>query len=394
MNNIRVATLILIHALALAACGGKGTPAPAAAPAAKMDHPVKESELNSITLAPETEKRLDIKVEAVARRTVPRTRLVAGEIVVPPGLTIDVAAPIAGTLAAAGAGAPQAGRAVRRGDALFRIIPLMAAERDLRINAERDIAAARATVDAARQRTARAERLVQDGSVARRTLEEARADLANAEANLKAAEERVGMVNRSHINQANELVVTAPIDGIVNTVQAAPGQTVTAGANLVQIARFDRLWVRVPVYAGEARELDLDQGASILRLGDAPDAPGLTARRAAAPPSATPAASSVDVTFELAAGSGLQPGERVRVRLAGRATRSGDVISAAALVHDVNGGAWVYERTAPRVYTRRRVEVEDTIGGFALLARGPEPGKMIVTQGAAELFGVEFGVGK
>jgi multidrug efflux pump subunit AcrA (membrane-fusion protein) len=241
---------------------------------------------------------------------------------------------------------------------------------------------------------ARAERLVQDGSVSRRSLEEARADLANAEANLKAAEERIGVVNRSHINEANELVVSAPIDGVVNTVQAAPGQTVGSGANLLQIARLDRVWVRVPVYAGEARELNLDEGAAILRLGDPPDAPGVTARRVAAPPSATPAASAINVTFEPPPGSGLQAGERVHVRLAGHATRTGNVISAAALLHDIHGGTWVYERTAPRVYTRRRVEVEDTIGGLALLARGPAPGIPIVTQGAAELFGVEFGVGK
>jgi RND family efflux transporter MFP subunit len=387
-------TWVLIPALAIGACGANDKPAPAAAPAAKMDHPVKESELNSITLAPETETRLAIKVEPVTRRAVAKTRLLAGEVVVPPGLTIDVAAPVAGTLAAAGGGATQIGRAVRRGEALFRIIPLMAAERDLRINAERDLATARAAVDAGRQRAARAERLVQDGSVSRRSLEEARAELAIAEANLKAAEERIGVVNRSHINEANEIVVTAPIDGIVNAVQAAVGQTVTAGANLVQLAQLNRLWVRVPVYAGDARGLDLDEGASILRLGDPPDAPGVMARRVAAPPSATPAASAIDVTFELPSRSGLQPGERVQARLAGHATRSGDVISAGALLHDIHGGAWVYERTAPRVYTRRRVEVEDTIGGFALLARGPAPGKEIVTQGAAELYGVEFGVGK
>jgi len=152
--------------------------------------------------------------------------------------------------------------------------------------------------------------------------------------------------------------------------------------------------VRVPVYAGEERAFDLDQGASILRLGDPPDTPGLMARRVAAPPSATPAASSIDVMFEPLAGAPLQPGERVHARLVGRVTRDGNVVPAAALLHDHNGGAWVYERTAPRVYTRRRVEVDDTIGGFALLARGPQPGTMVVTQGAAELFGVEFGVGK
>jgi RND family efflux transporter MFP subunit len=394
MTDMRAIAVVLIQALALAACGGKDKPAAAAAPAAKQDHPVKESELNSITLAPETETRLGIKVEPMAQRAVPRTRLLAGEVVVPPGMMLDVFAPIAGTLAAAGGGAPQPGRSVRRGEPLLRIIPLSAADRDIRINAERDLSAARATVDAARQRVARAERLVQDGSVSRRSLEEARADLASAEANLVAGQERLAVVNRSHINQANELVVPAPIDGMVNTIHAAIGQTVGSGANLLQISRLDRVWVRVPVYAGDARDLNLDEGAAVVRLGDAADAPGVMARRVAAPPTATPAASAIDVTFEPPPGSGLQPGERVRVRVAARATRTGNVISTGALLHDIHGGVWVYERTAPRTYARRRVEVEDTIGGLALLARGPALGKPIVTQGAAELYGVEFGVGK
>ena len=69
-----------------------------------------------------------------------------------------------------------------------------------------------------------------------------------------------------------------------------------------------------------------------------------------------------------------------------------------AVVHDIHGGTWVYERTAPRVYTRRRVEVKHVQGSGAeaqaVLARGPAPGAMVVSVGAAELFGTEFGTRK
>jgi hypothetical protein len=40
------------------------------------------------------------------------------------------------------------------------------------------------------------------------------------------------------------------------------------------------------------------------------------------------------------------------------------------------------------------VAVEDISGATAILARGPAVGARVVTDGAAELFGVEFGVGK
>ena len=43
---------------------------------------------------------------------------------------------------------------------------------------------------------------------------------------------------------------------------------------------------------------------------------------------------------------------------------------------------------------RRPVEVRDVVDRVAVLARGPAPGTRIVTAGAAELFGTEFGPGK
>jgi cobalt-zinc-cadmium efflux system membrane fusion protein len=387
--------VILIALLALLNAGCRDPkPAPSAPPPAKVENPVKESDLTAIKLTPEAETRVGIKVTAVTSRQVTDTRTVAGEVIVPPGLSLDVAAPVAGTLAASAAGPVEAGQRVRRGQALFRIIPLLPAERDLRINAERDVEAAAATVEATRRKVARAEQLLADGSGSRRALEEARAELGNAEAAVKAAQERLSVVNRSPINQANELVVSAPSDGVVETVSAAPGQAVAASAPLVRIARIDRLWIKVPIYAGDRRALDLQRGADVLRLDDPHDAPGVRARPVAAPPTANPNASAVDAVFELTGPGDLMPGERVLVRLSGRGGSHAIVIPESALLHDIHGGVWVYEQTAPNVFARRRVEVRDTTAGLAVLAQGPKPGDLVVTTGAAVLYGVEFGPGK
>jgi membrane fusion protein, heavy metal efflux system len=46
------------------------------------------------------------------------------------------------------------------------------------------------------------------------------------------------------------------------------------------------------------------------------------------------------------------------------------------------------------VYSRQRVVVTDVSGPLAVLSQGPAEGMRVVTDGAAELFGVEFGAGK
>jgi len=65
-----------------------------------------------------------------------------------------------------------------------------------------------------------------------------------------------------------------------------------------------------------------------------------------------------------------------------------------AVVFDIHGGAWVYEKTADRTYTRRRVVVRYVTEGVAVLESGPAAGTKVVTAGAAELFGAETGYSK
>ena len=70
------------------------------------------------------------------------------------------------------------------------------------------------------------------------------------------------------------------------------------------------------------------------------------------------------------------------------------VVARSAIVRDIHGGAWVYEKTAPHTFVRRRVSVSDTLGDRVALASGPAPGAAIVTAGVAELFGAELGFAK
>ena len=63
-------------------------------------------------------------------------------------------------------------------------------------------------------------------------------------------------------------------------------------------------------------------------------------------------------------------------------------------MYDIDGGTWVYVQKAPYTYVRQRVEVRYVENGRAILRRGPAPGTKVVTDGAEEVFGTEFGYGK
>ena len=213
-----------------------------------------------------------------------------------------------------------------------------------------------------------------------------------ANAALNAARERLTAVRQGPVGQQGEITITAPLDGIIQSISAAPGQTVAAGAPLLQVAQVSTLWVRVPVFAGDVGQIDGAQPVAVTRLG-AREAPML-AKRITAPLKADPAAASVDLYYELpGTASALRPGERVMVEVPLRGTARGLVVPDASVLYDIHGDAWVYEDLGSNAYARRRVQIARHVGDRAVIARGLTENAKVVTAGAAELFGTEFGAG-
>jgi RND family efflux transporter MFP subunit len=388
-----VAVLSAVAAFAASAgCDRKPTASAPPKPAA-VTAPVKEAELTTVRLTEDAERRLGIVTVPAERRAVARTRVLGGEVLPPSGTAVAIAAPVAGTLEAPD-GVPAPGAAVSRGQLLFRIVPLAASERESTVLAQQSIDAALAKRDAAKRRADRADQLLKDGAGSRRQLEDAQAELALADAELKGARDRAAAAGRSGVSAAG-MRIDAPQAGIVQAVHVKAGQAVAAAAPLLDLVQTANVWVRVAVYAGEAKDIDPREPARVLMLSDPPDAPGVIAQPIPAPPSANATAASVDFFYALSNPSRqLRPGERVAVRLTRRDTASGLVVPAAALLHDAYGGTWVYVQREPHVYARVRVVVADIVGSSALLSQGPAVNARVVTDGAAELFGVEFGAGK
>ncbi len=362
-------------------------------PAAKIAAPVTEATLTTITLTPEAEGRLGIETAVVEERGVLRTRTFGGEVMPAGGARITVTAPFAGTLEAPG-GMPAIGASVKQGQALVGLVPLAPADRDVRIEAERSVGEATGRQEMAAKRAQRAAQLAADGSGSRRAAEEADADLAVANAVLKAARDRLALASRG-VSASGSMTLDAPFDALVQATHVGPGQTVAAGAPLIDLVGLDPMWIRVAIFAGDIDTLVRSAPARIVPLGSAETVAGNLARPVSAPPSADPTTAGVDLYYAIDnRGHALRPGQRVSVRLPLSAEARSLVVPRAAVLHDAYGGTWVYEARDNRVFTRRRVSVIDLVGDFAVLDRGPAPGTRVVTAGAAELFGTEFGVGK
>ena len=343
---------------------------PAAATVAKV---VKEDELNTVTLTAEAETRLGLTVGAVTKKGVGRVRLYGGEVTIPVGRTILVAAPLTGTLRAPPGGVPKAGKAVAARDAVFQLLPLLTPDGKANLSASLAEASglvdtARAQVDLARIALDRAKRVMKEGAGSQRQVDEAVGASDVAAKGLAAATARKNILQQvvgdAAAGTAAPIPIDSPEDGILRVVSAMPGQTVPAGAALFEVVDLSVVWVRVPLPVGDLDDVDRTKPAAVGSLSAAPGAKLTTAPPAPAPPSANPLAGTVDVFYELPNAAGTYiPGQRLGVTVPQTDARESLTVPWSAVVFDVNGGTWVYERTGPR-------EVRPPAGGRGLHRRG------------------------
>ncbi|HPW17518.1 MAG TPA: efflux RND transporter periplasmic adaptor subunit [Candidatus Aminicenantes bacterium] len=390
---------VLISALLCApSCGGPGSSAAKAPAPARIDNPVKETDLTTVTLTAEAVARLGVETAKAGVSSVPRTLRLGGEIVARPGGRAAVTAPSAGVvLAPKDRPLPLAGARVARGEAVLRFLPLPA-DKDLTA-ARNDLAVKEAQLEAASAKARRAADLLQDKAASEKALEEAKAELAAAEAAAKAARARWQLLGagpeNAPVDDLSTLALVSPVAGVLERLGVAAGQTVPAGAVLFEAADVDPVWVRVPVYVGDLASVEPRAAAEVRPFGRPAEAAPLSASPVAGPPLSDAGSASSDLYYELRNRDGaLRLGQRVAVTLIAKGAEEALAVPAAAVLYDMQGGTWVYVRSAPTVFVRTRVDVRHTVGGLAVLGRGLAAGAEVVSAGAAELFGTEFGAGK
>ena len=382
---------------------GEGKPTPPPIPAV-VPKPFKEEQAVNITLTAEAEERLAIRTANVERKSVDRVRVYGAEVTVPPGQAVIVSAPLAGVLKSAGPTSPLAGAAVKQGQVLFQLLPLVdpLARANLTaslVDAQGQVETAQEQLHAATIALDRAKKVLANGSGSPRLVDEAQAPLDVAKKAVETATRRRALLDQvakqTESGTTAPLPIEVPATGILRTVSALPGQTVPSGAALFEVVDLSQVWVRVPVYVGDLAEIHRPASASIGNLSAKPGGPSRPAKPVVAPPAANPIAGTLDLFYafdnrEMQYG----PGQRVAATLSLQGPAEASVVPWSAVVFDIHGGGWVYEKLADRGYARRRVVVRSVVGAEAVLASGPPPGTPVVVAGAAELFGTDVGFSK
>src|SRR6266540_3419630 len=142
-----------------------------------------EEGLTVLVLTPEKEKSLALRVEEVRRETMPAEIELSGWVEARPGAAVAIRAPVAGYLVCTGSW-PRPGAGIERGEKPLSLRPVLSPQERLQASAllgeldreaadlARDLARARAALEAARTQLERARGLLAETAGSKKALEE------------------------------------------------------------------------------------------------------------------------------------------------------------------------------------------------------------------------------
>jgi cobalt-zinc-cadmium efflux system membrane fusion protein len=364
----------------------------------EITNPQKESDLTTIKLNPEAQARLGIVVTEVKQESLSRSLTQHGEIISRPGFAATITAPSTGKISILNKNSMKAGSQLTKGQKAFSLVVLPSDSTGLGV--KQDVEVKTKQVELVQARVSRLETLLESNVTSKRSVEEARVELANAQAALNSALARQrylsGNAKTGDLGYLSSINITAPFTGMIQQVYVTDGQLINAGSALFELTSLDPVWVRVPVYAGDLGDVSASGEATVQTMGQKDGGVVRTAKYVPGPLVTNAQAVSTDLYYELSnSDNAFKLGQKVNVSLALQGNNEDKLtIPSSTIVYDIYGGTWVYEQIEENTFTRQRVEVERVEAAYAVISRGIKPGMKIVQTGTAELFGTEFGVGK
>ncbi|MGL6210205.1 MAG: efflux RND transporter periplasmic adaptor subunit, partial [Paracoccaceae bacterium] len=287
-----------------------------------------------------------------------RAIALAGRVIPDPSASGSVQTSLTGRLSPPSGGFPRLGQRVKAGDTLALVQPSLG------------------SADLTNQQQ-QARELEQQIALVRRRLERlrpianviARSQIEDAELELKGLQDRRANLDRAPREPERLL---APVDGVIASATASPGQVVEVNAIIFQIVNPDRLWI-------EALTFDAVAGArnATARLNDGRalkleyQGTGFADRNQAIP-----------IQFAVAEQTrGLRMGQLLTVLAETEEVKTGIAVPRTSVVRAGNGQMIVFEHSNAERFVPREVRVEPLDGERALVISGLDPGKRIVTQG-------------
>ena len=176
----------------------------------------------------------------------------------------------------------------------------------------------------------------------------------------------------------NIVTISAPLGGVIQTLDVRPGMTVAAGQNLAQIVGLGTVWLNAAVPEARAGEIRLGQVATAELTGF----PGeqLSGRIIGILPTANPDSRTLTVRIELNnRGGRLRPGMFARVRL-GDSARSAILVPSEAVIRTGRRTLVMLAEEKGR-YRPAEVRVGRESGGQTEILAGLAEGERVVASG-------------
>jgi RND family efflux transporter MFP subunit len=317
----------------------------------------------SVFLTKTSQRLLDVRtLLAKEAPQTPRQSFV-GRIIANPNRSGLVQSSTGGRISPPAAGFPKLGQSVKAGDVLATVTPALLAIDASQIgqtagDLDQQIALAKTKLD-------RARKLLETNAGTRVQVEE-------TELTLKGLERRRVMLANSEV-KAEAMV--APVDGVISSIRAVPGQVVAPQDVLFEIVDPGSRWVEAFVFDAT--------GSLAFKQPVASSADGRTFPLTFLGRSQSLRQQSAILQFEITDRvTGLDVGSPVTVHaLSGDPVR-GVVLPRAAVVRAANGEDIVWRHTEPERFVAQPVRVSPFDGAQVLVQAGLKSGERIVVQGA------------
>jgi multidrug efflux pump subunit AcrA (membrane-fusion protein) len=270
--------------------------------------------------------------------------------------------------------------------------------------AELDVRAAKDALDAQQAIFDSRQRLLQDGAIAQRDVNEAQANLSQARGQYEVARKRLEDLQgfatdqsvkaavaqrdqaRARLDAAQAQLgyskIVSPIDGVVTDRPLYAGETAAAGTPIITVMDMSRVIARAHIAPTEAAELKVGNAANLIGADNVPVPGSIT--------QISPAVDAVNTTVEVwvqaaNADGHLKPGTSLRVELIARKVPGALVIPQAALLTSASGSTSVIVIDGQNKPHKTSVTTGIRDSGSVQIVDGLESGQRVVTTGAFEL---------
>jgi multidrug efflux pump subunit AcrA (membrane-fusion protein) len=277
--------------------------------------------------------------------------------------------------------------------------------------AELDARAAKDAFDAAQRVYENRQRLFNEGAIAEREVNDARATTSAARTNYETAQKRLqdlsGFAREQELKaaaaqrdaargrlesaqaQLSYTRLTSPLSGVVTDLPYYAGETPPSGQPVVTVMDISQVIARAHVAPGDAALITVGADASIIGTDGIPH----PAKVSQVSPALDAANSSVEIWVQADNTDGsMRPGTSVKVEIVGQMVSNALVIPDKAVLTTPTGATFAIVIDQNNVPHRRQVSVGIRDTGKAQITDGLDNGQRVATTGAFELFKLDLDV--